>query len=132
MSLEGALVTLITSDAGMSALISNRLYPDRLPIDPTLPAIAYQQVTLAETSAHGGDVGYEQIGMQFRIYANTRTAALAIRDALRDTLRDYRGVVDNEKIDRIRITNAISDFDPGNDDYQVIVDTVVHHVRSGG
>ena len=130
MSLESALLTLVTGDATVSGLIGTRMYPDRLPVSPTLPALAYTFATLVETSAHGRDVAFEEVGVQYRVHAATRTDAVVLRDALRDAIRDYRGTVGSEQIERIKIANVINDYDPGNDDYQVIVDTVVQHVRS--
>ncbi len=83
MSIESDVYTAITGDSGMSAIISNRLYPLTLPEDVTFPAAEYSVVS---DVPHSGQC--REYRVQVDLYANGAAqgaaydTVLALRDAL--------------------------------------------------
>jgi len=51
---EQALFELLTHDAGMSAIVGDRVYPVRLPDEVILPALVYMKASCIRYASHGG------------------------------------------------------------------------------
>lgn len=69
MSVDSDLVTRLTGHAGLAALIGTRVYPNRLPDSPTVPAVVYQKITDV------ADVGQASIAGKRHRYQITGWAA---------------------------------------------------------
>ena len=54
MTAEQALFELLTHDAGVSAIVGDRVYPVRLPDEVVLPAMVYAKVSCIRYASHGG------------------------------------------------------------------------------
>lgn len=54
MTAEQALFELLTHDAGMSAIVGDRVYPVRLPDEVILPALVYMKASCIRYASHGG------------------------------------------------------------------------------
>lgn len=78
MSVETDVYDALTGDAGVSALVSARVYPQKLPEDVTLPAIAYRFIDSVDYAGLK-----EVVRIQIDIYATTYSAVKSVRDALR-------------------------------------------------
>ncbi len=78
MSVETDVFDALTGDAGVSALVSTRVYPQKLPEDVTFPAIAYRYIDSVDYAGLKAAVR-----MQIDIYAATYSAVKDIRDAVR-------------------------------------------------
>lgn len=90
MSLESALYTLITADAGTAALIGTRCYPLVLPQDPTLPAARYAIISAVPVTTHDAPGGLVRARVQVDSYASTYAGARTLADTIRAALDGYR------------------------------------------
>lgn len=90
MSFKADLFAYLSTEPTLVALVNTRLYPERLPQEPTLPAATYLQVSGLPTYAHDGLTGFERARIQFDSYGTTPLAAEAIADALRAALLNWR------------------------------------------
>lgn len=85
MSAETALVTALAA-AGVTALVSTRVYPDARPQEDVLPSVVYQRSdTTFVTTIHGG-VSLTRAQMAIGCYAETRSGAEAVADAAHTAL----------------------------------------------
>lgn len=100
------LVTLVTEDAAVAALIGTRMYPALIPQDAVLPALAYQQISEPGLYSHEGDVGLMVVRMQFTAQATSYASARAVLDALRAVLTGYSGTVNNTHFQAVFVENA--------------------------
>lgn len=131
MSLESGLKALLAADSGVSALVSSRVYPDKLPDPPTLPAITFQVASLTPNYAHDGDAALDFVRVQVNCWGTTRTSAIAVRDAVRTAVSGYRGTTsDNTKFDRIAVQNQNYEIDAPLNQYAVIIDLLITHRRT--
>lgn len=78
-----ALYTRLSGVAGLTALVSTRIYPEVLPENVTFPCIRHEGVSLVPNVAHDGDTGLDIVREQFDVYAATDLAADAIVAQLR-------------------------------------------------
>lgn len=96
ITIEEGLAAFLVANAGVNALISGRVYPNKLPQDVTLPAITYQRIDSPRIHAHdsSGATGTARPRMQIDCWAGGSEpykSAKAISDAVRAALDGYRG-----------------------------------------
>lgn len=91
MSLKRDLWLYLTTHPEVSALIAGRLYPERLPETPALPAATYLQVSSMPTYAHDGPTGWGRARVQLDAYAETPLEAEEVADALSAALAGWHG-----------------------------------------
>ena len=118
MSIKPALWTLITTNPGVSALIGTRLYPDSIPQDAPLPAVAYQTVSTNQGYTQDGPDDIAEPRIQFTIDAPSRAQAEDVAAAFRAVLSGYRGTIGGKTIGAIFLENEY-------DGYNLSSETVV-------
>ncbi len=80
-----ALYSVVTGDAGVSAIIGTRMHPQRAPQGETLPYIVYSRIT-ASNGSHGVSLdrgALREILFQVNCYAATYSEMDALVDAVR-------------------------------------------------
>lgn len=83
MSVESTLYSTLSAAAGVSALVSSRIYPDVVPQEATLPCVAFARLdTLYENTIHSAVPVIETATMEISCMAVTRIAADALCDAV--------------------------------------------------
>ena len=96
MTVEAAVFDLLSSDAGVSGVVSNRIYPVKLPQDPTYPALTYFRVSALRHSVMGNDTGLVekriQVSSWAELYSEVNNLAELVRDAMQRTRGTFAGV----------------------------------------
>ena len=94
MEINDALHSYLKGYAGLTVLISTRVYPDTLPQAPAYPAITFQQISEEEvesfTTPNSNMIGATY---QFSCWASTRASAQAVAKQLRLAFKNYSGVM---------------------------------------
>lgn len=129
MSIEEALYAKVSSDAAIVELISNRLYPDKLPQNPVLPAITYQRVSTGRYHTHdtSGGSGLARPRFQFDCYATSRLAAKNLVNVLRASLEGFNGWVGPTRIQGALSQNETDFYEDVTGLYRRSIDFMIHH-----
>lgn len=78
MSAETELYAVLSAAAGLTALVSTRIYPDILPEEYQLPAVVYTRSgTDPVITIHGGNLG-DFVDLQINAWGKTRASAAAV------------------------------------------------------
>jgi hypothetical protein len=95
MSFVTDLRSSLVADAGVSAIVSNRVYPVKYPLETTYPAIHYFVVSdVPVFSTDGTEDGF-RARVQFSLRAKTYFEGTGSLDALRTAVRTWaRGRTD--------------------------------------
>ena len=93
MTIETALYSYLKDFAGLYALVSTRIYPLILPQNPTLPAVAYQQISGPRVHAMGNDPGITYPRYQFSCWGSTPASAAAVAQQIRLAFENYSGTM---------------------------------------
>lgn len=72
----------LSGDAGLSALVSTRIYPQWLPQETTLPAVTFTQVSENPQNTIGGELALRNHQYQFDIFATSYASAQSVVAAL--------------------------------------------------
>lgn len=107
MTLMTDLYTYLSTDAGLSALISTRLYPDEAPESASLPYVVYSQLAQAESYHLGGNAGLPRVTLTYDIYAATAVSRDAVCSALFDAVDAYQGLIGSTDVRQIQLENRI-------------------------
>lgn len=92
--LEEGLVTYLKTVAGLTALISTRIYAFAIPQEATLPCVTYQRISTPRYPSHdtsGASGNLSRPRVQFDAWATTYSSAKAITDQLRAALNGKKG-----------------------------------------
>lgn len=126
MTLRTTIYARCTGHAGTAALVSTRVYPDRLPENVTYPALVYHRISADNTDYrdHGGATDREVSRVQFDCYDGTGDGAAALADQVRAAWDGYR---DGCVVGYAFQANRIMTREDAINAYRAIVDVMVEH-----
>ena len=89
--LDEAVVDYLLGQPGIAALVARRIYPDYIPQDEQLPAIAYTLEDESSRQTQQGPSGMREAIYQINIWADTRREVMAVAREILVALNGYRG-----------------------------------------
>lgn len=92
MLLDG-IISLLSANAGVSALVGTRIYKSVLPRGYTLPAIAVHRYGGTQEYQADGPVGLREDQVQLDCYAEDAETAQQVIEAVRAVLAPYTGTL---------------------------------------
>jgi hypothetical protein len=109
MSIETALVKLMSDNADVNAMVGSRIFPVFVPQGQNLPAITYQEISGVRDPHMKGTSGLVQARFQIngwtKTYSQARVLANYIRIALSPEDDSYPQTVDGTYISAIMLSN---------------------------
>ncbi len=125
MTFEEALFTYLSTHAGLSALVSTRLYPVVLPQGATLPAVTYMRVSTVQMRTFGDPRMGRTARIQFTVWASTYASRLAVAQQLAAALEGYDGLMGGTggvTVLAAQGENELDDYEPTAKVYQAALD----------
>lgn len=93
-SIGEALRTQLLTYTGVSAIIGQRMYPDLLPVNATIPAVLYYCTFTSREHYLGGLSKFAEATFTIECYATSRSGCSQISSAIRNSgIDSFRGVV---------------------------------------
>lgn len=96
MTIETALYSHLSTQAGITALVSNRIYATVPPSSPTYPFITFQIFSNAPEHHMGGAAGLTVVKLQIDAWAFLVQEQQDISEAIRNELDGFRGAMGTE------------------------------------
>ena len=93
MELGEALYTKLSGTAGVSALVSTRIYPVVVPQNGSLPCITYQQISEPWAHAMGTDPGIRSPRYQISAWSTSYSQVKSVAKQVRTALQDFTGTM---------------------------------------
>ena len=98
--IEEAVYSRLTTTAAVTAIVgagsASRIYPNKIPQEATLPAVAYQRVSTRRVKAHAAPTGLARVRVQVtcvaRTYSEVKGLAVVVRKALEGVMGTVGGV----------------------------------------
>ena len=118
MNIQETIYEHLTTNAGVAAIVAARVYPVRLPQEPTLPALTYFRVS--------GPVEYTRDGVsltQSRFQISCWAAGYAAVIALASAVRSAMGIFPKVSF----LENQPEMFEPETSVYHIPVDVMIWH-----
>ena len=113
MSIESTLYDTLRNAAGVSALVSTRIYPQIAPDNAATPYVTYQVIVGTAHNKLVGAPGSERKIIQVNCISNTYSGAKAIAEACKAAINTSVGYLNAERDDyspEIEIHRIMLDF----------------------
>lgn len=110
MTIDTAIYSRLTSHAGVSGLVSNRVYPSMLPQNVVFPAIVYQVISGARESNFGADTGNVRHRVQVTVFGEKKGGQKAVLDILEQVRFALQRYSDSD-IDDVYVEGESRDYD---------------------
>lgn len=130
MVIEEALYAHLVGTAGVAALVSTRIYPQTIPQDVALPAIAYQRISGVREYSQSGPSQLAHPRFQLTCQAATYAGAKALANAVRAALSGYKGTmggVGGVVVGGCFVVNETDGFELPGETQVVRLDVIVWH-----
>lgn len=114
--------TLVTLLGGAGDTL--RIYPKRLPLDPSLPAITYDLIDQERKQSHSGYSGLNQARIQVTIWGEGYDSTQAILDQVL-TFIGYKSILGATRIDGILATPERENYDTDTQVDQRMIDLMI-------
>ena len=127
MSLETGLYTVLTGDAGVSALVGTRIYPEIMPQGVTYPAISYQRVSTVRTAMLSGVDDFTQVRIVVDCWDDSYSGVKALAAAVKSALDDAR-VLGSQAIQHCMMDGMtdLSQIEGDREDRHVAIDFIIY------
>lgn len=127
MSLESGLYALLS---GANTSAGDRIYPERLPQTPTLPAITFDYIDgLPQYHRDGDDL--DRIRVQLNLWTQTAGERTTLTEEVRAVTSGYSGAPNGETFLQILWDNIQNgEYDPALNLYSRLIDLIVWHRRN--
>lgn len=127
MAFEDSLWSYLTGYAGLSALISTRLYPNVIPETAPAPAVAYQRISRQRWRSRDGYSGKSVSRYQFTAVGDTPSDARDVALQIVAALESFAGTMDGLTVDVAMVDDERDDYLPRSQEYTEQVDVDVIH-----
>lgn len=105
--IETAIYSLLTGNANIATIISNRLYPlGDVPDKPTLPFATQTRIGTAHTNRTHSGKTYNTKAIQIDCYATTPFLAKQLAETIDTEIDNYKGVVGSWKIEALFVQDV--------------------------
>lgn len=130
MMIEEALFKHLKAHAGLSALVSSRIYPMVMPQKTSMPAVTFQRISTPREYTHGGYSGLAHPLFQISCWGEKYKDTRAVAEQVRLALQAYVGTMGGTGGVEVQASfqeNEIDFYDPGANLYHVPVDFRIWH-----
>lgn len=110
MTIEAGIYAYLIANSGVFALVGTRIYPQVIPQDAEMPAMAYQRISGPRDHSHSGPSGLVVARMQLTCMAASYDGAKALGEAVRAAMDGYSGTMGTVTVDACLLDNEIDSF----------------------
>lgn len=122
------IIDILTANAALTAVVSNRIYPSAIEQNAALPALVYKVETIPVYSKSGFE--FDESKVTVLVVAKTYAQAVSTTVLLRSALDEKKGAFTQSTIKSNRITNIDENFDFENNTHIHIVEFNIKHVTN--
>ena len=123
-SLHGAIRTLLYNDTAVRAIVDSRIYPLRMPLNATLPALTIHKISGPRDHITGHGTPRYQVSC----WAESFTLVQLLSEAVIESLTRYKGVASGNHIKQIVYENSLDAIEDETGLFHVPVDFKIIHL----
>jgi len=123
MTIPALVKGALSADAGVTAIVATRIYPIKLPQNPTYEALTYQRIS---NTGQDGTSTLRMSRWQINCWAEQYGEAQVLATAVKAALEEYINLLGTPGINMARVVNELDDWDEDAEVYRVIVDVILH------
>lgn len=128
---ELAVYAILKAAGAVTALVggssSPRIYPNVVPQDAGLPAVAYQRISSLRRPVHGSPASLARPRVQLTLLAESYSQVKALAAATREALDGYMGTVGGVGVGVALVEDETDEFGSSNNLHVVRQDWMIWH-----
>lgn len=128
MAIEETLYSRLSGYAGLTALVSTRVYPNIKPQDAELPAVSYRRISSLRYSAMSIDTGVVKARFQIDAWAATYDGVSALRDQVRAAMQRWRTETGTVVQDSF-ILNETDLYEDDTKQHHIAIDVEINYIE---
>lgn len=128
--LEEGLYTRLSGVAGLTALVSTRIFPQVMPEGTALPALVYARVSGVRVQNLANSSGVAHPRMQIDVIASSYSSAKAVAEQVRLALQDNSGTWGSTVVQHAIFLGDTDFFDDADGVHRVSLDFEIWHDES--
>lgn len=111
MNVGKAIFDILSNDTPIGAIIGDRIYPSRIPLEGSFPAVSYHIISTQPNGTKNGISTYDYVNVQISAYANTYSTVQDLSDLIRRALDYNSGTYSSVVVDKAFFTGAVDLYD---------------------
>jgi hypothetical protein len=120
MEIEEAFTAYLKAQSSLTALISTRLFPIKMPQDTAFPCATYQIISKERTHAFQQDAALTNANIQVSAWGKSYASVKSVAKQVRAVLQNYSGLIGGSvTVNAVLIENEMDDYDNATDTYVV-------------
>jgi len=119
---EEGLYWHLSHDAGVIALVGSRIYPQVIPQDVALPAMAYQRISGPRDHTHSGPSGLARARVQITCSASSYSQAKGVAAAVRESVDGFKGTMLDVTVGAAFVEDEIDGYGTSQETFTVRLD----------
>jgi hypothetical protein len=131
--IEEAVYAILKAASGVTALVggssSPRIYPNVVPQDAGLPAIAYQRISSYRKATHGAPASLARPRIQVTMLAESYSQVKGVAAAVREALDGYVGTAGGVGVQAALSEDETDEFGNSNNLHVVRQDWMIWHAE---
>ena len=124
-----AIFGILSADAGVSAIVSTRIYPDIAAQGTALPFVVYNLTRLVPSDTKSGVSQLDEERYDLTCVSDLYSESISLSEDVRTALDRYNGVVNGVNVQSIQFTDFETDFNDANEVYIATVEIVIRVKR---
>lgn len=125
--METRIVSLLENDAAISALVSDRIYPNAVPETGSVPAIIYTMISDNREKDFDGSNEIIKQRLQLSVWSKSYATSKQITKEIIRLFDSYKGEYDGIKFHSIFLENAVDLFDHDTNQSGNNVDLIINY-----
>jgi hypothetical protein len=130
---EEAVYAILKAASGVTTLVggssSPRIYPNVVPQDAALPAMAYQRISSYRRATHGSPASLARPRIQITMMAESYSQVKGVAAAVREALDGYVGTPGGVTVQAVLSEDETDEFGSSNNLHVVRQDWMIWHAE---
>jgi hypothetical protein len=127
VTIEAVVFGRLSTYAGLTALVSTRVYPAVAPQNATIPFLTYRRISAIRQSGMGEDIGIVAARFQLDAIASAYTTMRSVMTQARLAMQRWRDGSSSPEVLDTYIQNEIDLYEDETDLHHGVLDVLVHH-----
>lgn len=126
------MVAFLGQHTDITDIVDYRIYPQKLPQNPTLPAITFNQVSAVRAYQLSGPAGKARRRISINCWGTTYKSASELAEVVRGVLEPFDGYWADTNIGHIQLDNEFDLFEEEAGTtgvYRVVQDYIIAHLE---
>lgn len=129
MTIEAGLFDYLSTHATVSADIGTRVYPVKLPQNPTFPCASYTTSGADRHSTFSGQNDFVGMNIDIDCWGETYSDAKDLQTKIRGAVQNYQGLMGTVNVDSVFVYDPVDVYEDSVQAYRSTLPITIYHTE---